>query len=92
MSDAYWAVYSINNPGSLSCSSSSSGPNRPDSSQCWREERPGVKYYNNVVRDVRTASDLEQCSELCHQAHYCRSFSFKSVHFYLTVTVLTTMT
>ena len=45
--------------------------------RCFREERPGVVYYNDVVRDVRTASSLQQCSDLCHQAPYCRSFAFK---------------
>ena len=76
VSDAYWAVYSITNAGSVTCSATSTSPS---SAGCLREERPGYKYYSNVVRDVRTAADLQQCSQLCHQAHYCRSFTFKSV-------------
>ena len=71
VSDAYWSVYSISGAGRSRCSSSSS------SQECYRVEREGVKYYNNVVRDVRTAASLQDCSELCHEAHYCRSFTFK---------------
>ena len=72
VSDAYWAVYSISGAGSSRCSSSDT-----PGSECYRVEREGYKYYNNVVRDVRTAATLEECSELCHEAHYCRSFTFK---------------
>ena len=72
VSDAYWAVYSISGAGSSRCSSSVT-----PSSECYRAEREGYKYYNNVVRDVRTAASLEDCSQLCHEAHYCRSFTFK---------------
>ena len=74
VSEAYWSVYSINGAGSSRCTSSSS---TSTSSQCYREEREGFKYYNDVVRDVRTAASLEDCSVLCHEAHYCRSFTFK---------------
>ena len=75
VSEAYWAVYSINGAGSSRCTSSSSSSST--SSQCYREEREGFKYYNDVVRDVRTAASLEDCSVLCHEPHYCRSFTFK---------------
>ena len=74
VSDQYWAVYSINGAGSTRCSTISPGP---ASSGCYRVEAEGVKYYNDVVRDVRTAASLEDCSVLCHEAHYCRSFTFK---------------
>ena len=30
-------------------------------------------------RDTRTAADLQHCSSLCHQAPYCRSFTYKWV-------------
>ena len=74
VSDPVWTVYSLTNTGTGHCDHVSGGAN---SGQCHRVDRTGVVFFNDVVRDVRTASDLEDCSELCHQAAYCRSFTFK---------------
>ena len=75
VSDPTWTVYSVTGSGSGHvCDHVSGGGN---TGTCHRVERAGVVFFNDVVRDVRTASDLEDCSELCHQAAYCRSFTFK---------------
>ena len=78
VSDPVWTVYSVTNTGTGDCDQVS-GTGQGNSGQCHRVERTGVVFFNDVVRDVRTASDLEDCSQLCHQAAYCRSFTFKYV-------------
>ena len=77
VSDPGWAVYSLSHSGSQRCQQSGGEESGGNGGRCFREERAGVVYYNDVVRDVRTAGDLQQCSQLCHQAPYCRSFTFK---------------
>ena len=76
VSDPVWTVYSVTNTGTGTCDQVS-GAGQGNSGQCHRVEKTGVVFFNDVVRDVRTASDLEDCSQLCHQAAYCRSFTFK---------------
>ena len=79
VSDPAWSVYAVTNVGSSQCTQSQGGGSNTgdNSGQCYRQDRSGVVFYSNVVRDVRTASDLQDCSRICHQASYCRSFTYK---------------
>ena len=81
VSDLHFDVFSVKNLGSRQCLESGSSGGGEAGGECYRVERTGVVFYSNVVRDVRTASDLQDCSTLCHTAPYCRTFTFKSNYY-----------
>ena len=85
VSDPYYNVYKLKNVGAGQCleggGGNGGGGGGGTGSDCYRVERSGVVYYSDLVRDVRTAADLQDCSRLCHMAPYCRSFTFKTNYY-----------
>lgn len=76
VSDQYWSVYANTEGNSGQCRAGS--PTNPTAnSDCYRQDRTGYKYYNSVVREAVSARAAQDCSERCHQASYCRSFTFR---------------
>ena len=80
VSDQYWSVYSINEGSSKNCQSYDSSDQGP-TSDCYREDRRGYKYFSSVFRESTRARDTQECSEWCHQASYCNSFAFRPESF-----------
>ena len=79
VSDQYWVVYRIKDSGNCQSQSTDS----PETDQdCYRKERSGYKYYNAVVREAIITENPELCSEECHKASYCQSFSYTQKSYY----------
>ena len=76
VSDQYWTVYS-NVEGNAAICQTERPTTQPQESDCYRQDRAGYKYYNSVVREAVNVKTVRDCSESCHQASYCRSFTYK---------------
>ena len=44
---------------------------------CFLRERSGYRHYSTASRDALTVSTPEECSRICGQNYYCKSFSYR---------------